>query len=268
MAYCYWESWPHIVVLLWVAAWLLQFGLAKRENTYANPVLGVVGIIVSLAAALLLTFMLVSYVHVLVTGHIAGFQTTTWLSWLRPIALIAIGGSMLFGNCSVIKAKGPTDSKNQELRSYSRANQVIAKVSAGAVSCFIILGIIGGILGWFENTYWEDCYFITVLGSIHMLWICSVIAMLLEKELPRWLRTLNILAPSVINGVVVCIILLSAYIPRPIMQCLDDTITDTITMIAIGLSAAFIIVVWTINTIRVLRANSNSLIAHSPRNNL
>ena len=268
MSYCYWESWPHIVVLLWVAAWLLQFGLAKRENTYANPVLGIVGIIVSLAAALLLTFMLVSYVHVLVTGHVAGFQTTTWLSWLRPIALISLGGTMLLGDSSVIKAKEQTDSKNQEIRSYSRANQVIAKVSVGVIAVLSVLAIFSGIFGWFENTYWEDCYYITVLGSIHMLWICSVIAMLLEKDLARWHRTLNILAPSIINGVVVCIILLSAYIPRPIMQCLDDTITDTITMIAIGLSAAFIIVVWTINTIRVLRANSNSLIAHSPKNNL
>ena len=82
MAYCYWNPWLHFIILLWVAAWLLQFGLAKRENTYTNPVLGVVGIIVTAAAALLLTFMLVSYVHVLVTGHVAGFQTTTWLSWL------------------------------------------------------------------------------------------------------------------------------------------------------------------------------------------
>ena len=128
MAYCYWNPWLHFIIVLWVAAWLLQFGLAKRENTYANPVLGVVGIIVSLAAALLLTFMLVSYVHVLVTEHVAGFQTTTWLSWLRPIALISLGGTMLLGDSSVIKEKEQTDNDGTEVHSYSRANQVIAKV--------------------------------------------------------------------------------------------------------------------------------------------
>ena len=253
MAYCYWESWPHIVVLLWAAAWLLQFGLAKRENTYANPVLGIVGIIVSLAAALLLTFMLVSYVHVLVTGHVAGFQTTTWLSWLRPIALIAIGGSMLFGNCSVIKAKGPTDSKNQELRSYSRSNQIIAKVSVGVIAVLSVLAIFSGIFGWFKNTYWEDCYYITVLGSIHMLWICSVIAMLLEKELPRWHRTINILAPLIINGAIVLALLLEVYIPREVIYQLSRTLTEDIPEMGFILSIIFVIAVWIINTIVVLR---------------
>jgi hypothetical protein len=254
MAYCYWESWPHIVVLLWVAAWLLQFGLAKRENTYANPVLGVVGIIVSLAAALLLTFMLVSYVHVLVTGHVAGFQTTTWLSWLRPIALIVLGGTMLLGDSSVIKAKEQTESKNQELRSYSRSNQIIAKVSVGVIAVLSVLAIFCGIFGWFENTYWEDCYYITVLGSIHMLWICSVIAMLLEKDLTRWLRTLNILAPLIINGAIVLALLLEVYIPREVIYQLSRTLTEDIPEMGFILSIIFVIAVWLINTVMVLRS--------------
>ena len=253
MVYCYWESWPHIVVLLWVAAWLLQFGLAKRENTYANPVLSVVGIIVSLAATLLLTFMLVSYVHVLVTGHVAGFQTTTWLSWLRPIALISLGGTMLLGDSSIIKEKEQTDNKIQELRAYSRANQVIAKVSVGVIAVLSVLAIFSGIFGWFENTYWEECYFITVLGSIHMLWISSVIAMLLEKDLAGWHRTLNILAPIVINGVLVLWVLVAAYIPNHIEYRLGRIITDDIPIIGIILSLIFVVAVWIINTIVVLR---------------
>ena len=253
MAYCYWESWSHIVVLLWVAAWLLQFGLAKRENTYANPVLGVVGIIVSLAATLLLIFMLVSYVHVLVTGHVAGFQTTTWLSWLRPIALISLGGTMLLGNSSVIKEKGQTDNKIQELHAYSRANQVIAKVSVGVIAVLSVLAIFSGIFGWFENTYWEECYFITVLGSIHMLWISSVIAMLLEKDLARWHRTINILAPLIINGAIVLALLLEVYIPREVIYQLSRTLTEVVPTIGLILTIAFVIAVWFINTIIVLR---------------
>ena len=258
MAYCYWESWSHIVILLWVAAWLLQFGLAKRENTYANPVLGVVGIIVSLAATLLLIFMLVSYVHVLVTGHVAGFQTTTWLSWLRPIALISLGGTMLLGDSNIIKEKEQTDNKIQELRAYSRANQVIAKVSVGVIAVLSVLAIFSGIFGWFENTYWEECYFITVLGSIHMLWISSVIAMLIEKELARWHRTINILAPLIINGGVVLAFLLEVYIPREVIYRLSRTLTEDVPMMCLILSLIFVIVVWLINTIVVLRTSART----------
>ena len=253
MAYCYWESWSHIVILLWVAAWLLQFGLAKRENTYANPVLGVVGIIVSLAATLLLTFMLVSYVHVLVTGHVAGFQTTTWLSWLRPIALISLGGTMLLGDYNIIKEKGLTDNKMQELRAYSRANQIIAKVSVGAVLCFIIIGILVGIFYWYSDYAFVTIYAITVFAFVHMLWICSVIAMLLEKELPRWHRTINILAPLIINGAIVLALLLEAYIPREVIYQLSRTLTEDIPMMGLMLSIIFVIAVWIINTIIVLR---------------
>ena len=249
MAYCYWESWLHIVILLWVAAWLLQFGLAKRENTYANPVLGVVGIIVSLAAALLLIFMVVSYVRVLMTGHVAGFHTTAWLSWLRPFALIALGGTILLGNRGFIKDKEQTDNGIQEAQSYSKANQIIAKVSIGTLVVFTTLTLLSGIFGWFENTYWEECYFITVLGSIHMLWISSVIAMLLEKVLPRWHRKLNILAPIVINGILVLLALNAILqIDYRIPNFVEDFLCLCLLM-----SIVFVIIVWLINTIIVLR---------------
>ena len=253
MAYCYWNPWLHFIILLWVAAWLLQFGTVKHENTYASPVLGVVGIIMAVAAALVLTFMLVSYVHVLITGHVAGFQTTTCLSWLRPIALITVGGSMLLGDYNIIKEKGQTDNGIQEARSYSKANQVIAKVSASVLILFTILGILSAIFRWFENMYWDECYFVTVFGSIHMLWISSVIAMLLEKDLARWHRTINILAPLIINGGVVLALLLEAYIPIDVIYQLSRTLTEDIPMMGLILSIIFVIAVWLINTIVVLR---------------
>ena len=253
MAYCYWNPWLHSIIILWVAAWLLQFGTVKHENTYASPVLGVVGIIMAVAAALVLTFMLVSYVHVLITGHVAGFQTTTWLSWLRPIALITVGGSMLLGDYNIIKEKGQTDNVIQEARSYSKANQVIAKVSASVLILFTILGILSAIFRWFENMYWDECYFVTVFGSIHMLWISSVIAMLLEKDLARWHRTINIFAPLIINGGVVLALLLEAYIPIDVIYQLSRTLTEDIPMMGLILSIIFVIAVWLINTIVVLR---------------
>ena len=197
--------------------------------------------------------MVVSYVRVLMTGHVAGFHTTAWLSWLRPIALIVLGGTILLGNRGFIKEKEQTDNGIQEAQSYSKANQIIAKVSIGTLAVFTILTLLSGIFGWFENTYWEECYFITVLGSIHMLWISSVIAMLLEKDLAGWHRTLNILAPILINGAIVLALLLEVYIPREVIYQLSRTLTEDIPEMGFILSIIFLIAVWIINTIVVLR---------------
>ena len=193
--------------------------------------------------------MVVSYVRVLMTGHVAGFHTTAWLSWLRPFALIALGGTMLLGEHGITKENVQTNTNCAEVHSYSRANQIIAKVSIGTLAVFTILTLLSGIFGWFENTYWEECYFITVLGSIHMLWISSVIVMLLEKVLPRWHRKLNILAPIVINGVLVLLALNAILqIDYRIPNFVEDFLCLCLLM-----SIVFVIIVWLINTIIVLR---------------
>ena len=249
MAYCYWNPWLHFIIVLCVVIWMLQFGFAKRENTYSSTALGTIGIIVSLAAALILILMVVSFVRVLMTGYVAGFQTTTWLRGVRPFALIALGGTILLGNRGFIKENERTDNGIQEVHPFSKINQIIAKVSIGTLAVFTILTLLSGIFGWFENTYWEDCYFITVLGSIHMLWISSVIAMLLEKVLPRWHRKLNILAPIVINGVLVLLAL------NAILQ-IDYRISNFVEdflCLCLLISIVFVIIVWLINTIIVLR---------------
>ena len=160
---------------------------------------------------------------------------------------------MLLGDSSVIKEKEQTDNKIQELRAYSRANQVIAKVSVGVLILFTILGILSAIFHWFENRYWGECYIVTTFGFIHMLWISSVIAMLLEKDLARWHRTLNILAPILINGAIVLALLLEVYIPREVIYQLSRTLTEDIPEMGFILSIIFVIAVWFINTIIVLR---------------
>jgi hypothetical protein len=160
---------------------------------------------------------------------------------------------MLLGDSSITKEKEQTDNKIQELRAYSRANQVIAKVSFGAVLSFIILGIIGGICNWFNNNDFMGIYTITTFAFVHMLWISSVIAMLLEKELPRWHRTINILAPLIINGAIVLALLLEVYIPREVIYQLSRTLTEDIPEMGFILSIIFVIAVWIINTIVVLR---------------
>ena len=247
MASRYWNPWLHFIIILWVVAWLLQFGFAKHVNTYTSTALGAIGIIVSLAAALILILMVVSFVRLLMTGYVAGYQTTAWLSWLRPFALIALGGTMLISERSVIIAKDQTDSEIIEVQSYSRANQIIVKVSVSAVLCFIILGIIGGIFAWFCHHIFRNIYTVTTFAFVHMLWICSVIAMLLEKELPRWHRTLNILAPIVGNGVLV-LLALNVTLQNRIPNLVEDFLCLCLLM-----SIVFVIIVWLINTIIVLR---------------
>ena len=247
IAYCYWNPWSHIVAILWVAAWLLQLGWTKHEHTYSGPVLGIVGIVVSLAAALLLIFMVVSYVRVLMTGHVAGFHTTAWLSWLRPFALIALGGTILLGNRGFIKEQA--DNGIQEVHPFSKINQIIAKVNVGVIICFVIIGIIGGIFNWFSHHNFRGIYTITTFAFVHMLWISSVIAMLLEKVLPRWHRKLNILAPIVINGVLVLLALNAILqIDYRIPNFVEDFLCLCLLM-----SIVFVIIVWLINTIIVLR---------------
>ena len=82
-----------------------------------------------------------------------------------------------------------------------------------------------------------------------MLWISSVIAMLLEKDLARWHRTINMLAPLIINGAIVLALLLEVYIPREVTR----TLTEDIPEMGFILSIIFVIAVWFINTIIVLR---------------
>jgi predicted Na+-dependent transporter len=82
-----------------------------------------------------------------------------------------------------------------------------------------------------------------------MLWISSMIAMLLEKVLPRWHRTLNILAPIVINGVLV---LLALYAQVELSYNIPNFIEDFLCLCLL-VSLIFVIIVWLINTIIVLR---------------
>ena len=147
---------------------------------------------------------------------------------------------------------------SQEVRTYSRANQIIAKVSVGAVLCFIIIGILGGIFYCYSDYDFVTIYAITVFAFVHMLCICSVIAMLLEKELPRRHRTINILAPLIINGGIVLALLLEAYIPIDVIYQLSRTLTKDIPLMSLILSILFVIAVWLINTVIVLRSHARS----------
>lgn len=258
--YFFWQSpWVHIVMSALAVAWLWQYAFLQTSETYQSKLATWLGAFVADVAALLSVFMLVSFVHVLWTGHVANFGTSAWMSWLRPVSLLALFGTCLYGEMAV-----PVDSETAPTQStklspqYSKANRIIAKTSVIGLVLLIVVGIISYTFDWFEQFYWADCYLVTSLCFVHMSWICSVVAMLLEKQIPKWHRMLNIFAPVIINAVFVVICLLAVCIPRPIMHRLNNTITDTIPTIAVCMSAAFILVIWLINTIIVLRNRFNS----------
>lgn len=254
--YFYWQSpWVHIVMCAFAVAWLWQYAFLQPSETYQSKLATWTGAFVASAAALLLVFMLVSFVHVLWTGHVANFGTSAWMSWLRPLSLLALLATCLYGEIAVLADAETAPTQSTTLQ-YSKANRVIAWTSVIGLALLMVIGIIGYVLTWFRLPYEHDCYWFTAIGFAHMSWICSVVAMLLEKQIPKWHRLLNILAPIIINGVVVLMCLLIAYIPEHVMPRLNDVITDTIPTIAICLSLAFLVIVWLINTILVLRTKT------------
>ena len=242
--YFYWQSsCLHIAMILWVSAWLWQYAYAKEEMSVNNKPLGGIAILLALVSAFLLVLMLVSFVRVLALGSVAGFRVTTWLSWLRPTALVA---SLL---AYVIGLNGD---KQQEKRAiYSKANITIAWISVSVFVIFGFVAILGVGFDWFEHLQFQRYYFVLCGSCIHMLWISSVIAMLLDKGIKKWQRVLNALAPILIN-LSLLLILYAVYILSP--GFISDILTEDVAILAFIGSLVFSIVVWLINTFTVLRA--------------
>ena len=76
-----------------------------------------------------------------------------------------------------------------------------------------------------------------------------MITMLLEKDLAGWHRTLNILAPIVINGV---LLLLALNAILQIDYRIPNFVEDFLCLCLL-MSIVLVIIVWLINTIIVLR---------------
>ena len=250
--YFYWQStWLHAAIIAWVSAWLWQYAYLKIEDSTRNKAIGIIGLLMTFVAALLLVFMLVSFVRVLTVGQVAGFHVTSWLSWLRPAVLVALSFAFILGR------KGTTDLPQQQTKqglSYSKANRVIAWISVGMVVVFGLIAIIGLGFDRFADYHFNEKYFVSLCSSVHILWICSVIAMLLEPSIKRWQRVLNVMAPLVINGALVLWSCIEAFIPWDVRKRLCLTITEDIPTIGLIGSMVFPIVVWIINTFTIFYA--------------
>ena len=98
MLYFWWHGfeWLRYVMLFLVTAWLWQFAYIKPKDYLSSKPLGNCGLAVSIGVGGVLLLMFISLVHVLFTGHVAGFRTNVLVSWLKPISALLLFGMYLF----------------------------------------------------------------------------------------------------------------------------------------------------------------------------
>ena len=98
MLYFWWHGfeWLRYVMLFLITAWLWQFAYIKPKDYLPPKPLDNCGLVVSCGIAITLLLMLISFVHVLFTGHVAGFRTNILVSWLKPISALLLFGMYLF----------------------------------------------------------------------------------------------------------------------------------------------------------------------------
>ena len=98
MLYFWWHGfeWLRYVMLFLVTAWLWQFAYIKPKDYLSSKPLGNCGLAVSIGVGVVLLLMFISLVHVLFTGHVAGFRTYILVSWLKPIAALLFFAAYLY----------------------------------------------------------------------------------------------------------------------------------------------------------------------------
>lgn len=97
MLYFWWHGfeWLRYVMLFLITAWLWQFAYIKPKDYLSSKPLGNCGLAVSIGVGVVLLLMFISLVHVLFTGHVAGFRTNVLISWLKPISALVLMGMYL-----------------------------------------------------------------------------------------------------------------------------------------------------------------------------
>jgi hypothetical protein len=97
MLYFWWHGfeWLRYVMLFLITAWLWQFAYIKPKEYLSTKPLGNCGLAVSIGVGIVLLLMFISLVHVLFTGHVAGFRTNVLISWLKPISALVLMGMYL-----------------------------------------------------------------------------------------------------------------------------------------------------------------------------
>ena len=89
-------EWLRYIMLLLITAWLWQFAYIKPEEYLSTKPLGKCGLAVSIGVGVVLLLMFISLVHVLFTGHVAGFRTNVLVSWLKPISALLFFAAYLY----------------------------------------------------------------------------------------------------------------------------------------------------------------------------
>lgn len=144
----------------------------------------------------------------------------------------------------------PTQSTHQQTYHFSKISKRIALVSVWALIGIISVGIFGLFTDKFSNHSFLEFYLVLVFGVVHILWISSIITMLIQKT-KKWLRTLNILAPLVLNITLVIGIMANSLLSWEQLSNLSG-ITWIVYLGISYCALVFPIVVWLINTVVVL----------------
>ena len=92
MLYFWWHGfeWLRYVILLLITIWLWQFSYMKHQESICAKHLGNCGLAVSIGIGVILLLMLISFVYVLFTGHVASFRTNVFVSWIKPISVVLL----------------------------------------------------------------------------------------------------------------------------------------------------------------------------------
>lgn len=261
--HCYWHSsWMRIAMVAWLTAWLWQYAFVRTEDTFQSKGVNIASVVFACVASLILVLMIVSCIHVIMYDHVAGFKTRGWLSWLLPLIAVGFLGTYLYGETKVSRTNATdmthtndTPNPSDKIHTFSRSNRIIAWITTGGLIIYIPIGIIGLGLDWFENYAFNMIYSLPGMCLAHMLWISSVVAMLLEKSLQRWLRILNILAPLIINGAIVLAVMLMGLIPDEMRWDFQRSNLFDLLNTGFFLCIAFPSIVWLTNTYVVFQAS-------------
>lgn len=104
MLYFWWHGfeWLRYIMFLLITAWLWQFAYITPQEYISSKALGCCGLTISIGVGIILLLMLISFVHVLFTGHVAGFRTNVLVSWFKPISALVLMGVYLFTHRSSV----------------------------------------------------------------------------------------------------------------------------------------------------------------------
>lgn len=83
------------ILLLFITIWFWQFAFITPQKLFSSKYLGKTSLVISITIGIVLLLMLISFIHVLFTGHVIGFRTTYLVGWIIQISFCFFYGIYL-----------------------------------------------------------------------------------------------------------------------------------------------------------------------------